>query len=75
MGWKLNKTKESVEKNDTNKEYIKPAIVSKEFDICHGIFSSNNAAKCAAEQLNLWTHEQGIWRVARLTQVELVDKK
>ena len=75
LGWKLNKTKEPVEKNDTNKEYIKPAIVSKEFDICHGIFSSNNAAKCAAEQLNLWTHEQGIWRVARLTQVELVDKK
>ena len=75
LGWKLNKTKEPVRKFDTDKEYIKPSIVSKEFDICHGIFSSNNAAKCAAEQLNLWTHEQGVWRVARLTQVELVNKK
>ena len=79
LGWKLNKTKGHPDKQNANlssqTEYTKPAIVSKGIDICHGIFSSNRAAKCAAKQLNLWTHEQSVWRVARLTQVELVDKK
>lgn len=71
LGWKLNKTKEPVEKNDTNKEYIKPSIVSKEIDVCHGIFLNKKAAEHAAKALSKLKKQTNIWRVARLTQVEL----
>ena len=78
LGWKLNKTKGHPDKQDANlssrTDYIKPAVVSKECDICHGIFSNKKAAEHAAKELNILTEQSDIWRVARLKQVELVEE-
>ena len=75
LGWKLNKTKGHPDKQDANlssrTDYIKPAVVSKEIDICHGVFSNKKAAEHAAKELGKFKKQTDVWSVARLTQVEL----
>jgi len=76
LGLKSQSKKDPTNKSDTDllSEKDRPLRVSKECDICHGIFSNKKAAEHAAKELNILTEQSDIWRVARLKQVELVEE-